>query len=88
MKISFPTLVMPKLTAMGTISFQALVDDDYIWCEISCEALRDHFGAISLGEEDLLYTFHQFKEQILKTARNYLEINDGHPVLLTATNFK
>ncbi|PRC91218.1 DUF1488 domain-containing protein [Solimicrobium silvestre] len=88
MEISFPNLVMPKVTAMGTISFQTLVDGEYIWCEISCEALRDHFGAHSMDGNDLLYSFHMSKEEILQTARNYLELNGGRPVLLMAVNFK
>jgi hypothetical protein len=88
MEISFPNLVQPKLTAMGTISFQTLVDDEYMWCEISCEALRDRFGAVSMDHNDLLYTFHMFKAEILSVARYCLEIDGGRPVLLTASNFK
>ncbi|MET3107334.1 hypothetical protein AAKU67_002183 [Oxalobacteraceae bacterium GrIS 2.11] len=88
MEISFPNLVMPKLTAMGTISFQTLVDGEYLWCEISCEALRDHFGAVSMDRNDLLVTFHKFKEEIQQVARQCLEIDGGHPILLMAANFK
>ncbi len=88
MEISFPNLVQPKLTAMGTISFQTLVDNEYMWCEISCEALRDHFGALSMDCNDLLYTFHNFKTEILRVARYCLEIDGGRPVLLTAANFR
>jgi len=88
MEISFPNLVMPKVTAMGTISFQTLVDGDYMWCEISCEALRDHFGAISMNGDDLLYTFHMFKMEILEKARYFLEDNGGRPVLLMVTHFR
>lgn len=88
MKISFPDLVMPKLTVMGTVSFQSIVNDEYIWCEISCEALRDHFGACSMDEDDLLDSFHKNKEEILQTTRDYLEISDGLPVLLMRENFK
>lgn len=88
MKISFPDLVMPKVTAMGTISFQAIVNNEYIWCEISCEALRDHFGAGSMDEDDLLLSFHQNKDEILRATRECLEINSGHPVMLMCENFK
>lgn len=87
MEISFPNLVMPKATVMGTVSFQALVDGEYVWCEISCEVLRNHFGALSLEEGDLLYSFHQYKDEILQAARNCLEINEGRPVLLMAVHF-
>jgi len=88
MEISFPNLVMPKVTAMGTISFQTMVDGEYLWCEISCEALRDHFGAVSMDGNDLLYAFHMCKAEILQTTRDYLKINGGHPVLLMTVNFK
>jgi len=88
MDISFPDLVMPKVTAMGTISFQTLVDGHYIWCEISCEALREQFGAYSMDCNDLLYSFYNGKKQIFQAARDYLEINGGRPVLLMAANFR
>ncbi len=41
MDITFVNHTTPKVTALGTISFQAIVDGDYLWCEISFEALRD-----------------------------------------------
>jgi hypothetical protein len=88
MEISFPNLVKPKLTAMGTISFQTLVDGEYMWCEITCEALRDHFGAVSMDENDLLYTFFTFQPDIQSVARHCIEIDGGSPVLLRAVNFK
>ena len=88
MEISFPNLVMPKVTAIGTISFQAMVDDNYIWCEISFDALRDHFGAASMHGNDLLMTFHKCKAEIHQAARDYLKINGGRPVMLMTMNFK
>ena len=87
MEIDFPNLVMPKLTAMGTVSFQAKVDGEFIWCEISCEALRDHFGALSMDGNDLLHAFHTGKARIEEAARRDLESNGGHPILLTAFDF-
>jgi len=88
MEISFPNLVMPKVTAIGTISFQTMVDGEYVWCEISFEALRDHFGAASLHANDLLLTFHKCKAEIYQAARDYLEMSGGHPVMLMTVNFK
>jgi hypothetical protein len=87
MEIDFPNLVMPKLTAMGTVSFQAKVDGEFIWCEISCEALRDHFGALSMDGNDLLHAFHTGKARIEEAARRHLESNGGHPVLLMIVDF-
>ena len=88
MEITFPDLVKPKVTAMGTISFQTMVDGEYIWCEISCEALRDHFGACSMSANDLLLAFHNFKSDIQQATRDFLHINGGRPVLLMTGNFK
>lgn len=87
MKIDFPNMVMPKVTALSTVSFPATVDGEYLWCEISCEALRDHFGAISMDENDLLHAFHKGKERIQQVAQALLESNGGHPVLLLVVNF-
>jgi hypothetical protein len=87
MEIAFPNLVMPKVTAMATVSFQATVDGDYLWCEISCEALRIHFGARSMEESELLHAFHYGKTRIEQAARRYLEINGGRPVMLMVVDF-
>lgn len=87
MEIDFPNMVMPKVTAMGTVSFQTRVDGEYLWCEISCEALRDHFGALSMNENDLLHAFHTGRTKIEQAARNLLESNGGRPVLLRAVDF-
>lgn len=88
MDISFPDMVKPKVTAMGTVSFQTLVEGEYLWCEISCEALRDHFGAKSMEGHDLLLAFHTFKADIHQAARDFLRINGGRPVLLMSVNFQ
>jgi hypothetical protein len=87
MKIAFPNLVMPKVTAMGTVSFQSMVDGEYLWCEISCEALRIHFGANSMEESELLHAFHYGKARIEQMARHYLEANGGRPVMLMVVDF-
>jgi hypothetical protein len=87
MEIKFSDLVMPKITAMGTVSFQTIVDGEYLWCEISCEALRVHFGAGSMDENDLLYAFYSGRARIEQAARTYLESNGGHPVLLMVVDF-
>jgi Protein of unknown function (DUF1488) len=87
MEIDFPNSVMPKVTALGTVSFQASVDGDYLWCEISCEALRDHFGALSMDANDLLHAFHTGRIRIEQAARRHLESNGGRPVLLMVVDF-
>ncbi len=87
MKINFTDTVMPKVTAMGTVSFQARVDGEYLWCEISCEALRDHFGARSMDGNDLLHAFHTGRAKIECTARQHLEFSGGRAVLLMVADF-
>lgn len=87
MDIEFPNVVMPKLTAMGTVSFQVTVDSEYLWCEISCEALRDHFGALSMDGNDLLLAFHKGRTRIEEIARRNLESNGGRAVLLMVVDF-
>jgi hypothetical protein len=87
MEIDFPKSVVPKVTALGTVSFRASVDGDYLWSEISCEALRDHFGALSMDANALLHAFHFGKTRIEQAARGHLESNGGRPVLLMVVDF-
>lgn len=88
MVIEFPNLTAPKITAMGTISFQAKIDGEFIWCEISFEALQHHFGCNPRTGNDLLQAFRQGRLRIENAARHYLEENGGHPVLLMAVDFR
>lgn len=88
MKIEFPNLVPPKLTVIGTVSFPAIVDGEYLWCEISCEALRHHFGASSMRGHDLLLAFYRNSEEIHQAVRDYLQINEAGPVVLITANFR
>jgi hypothetical protein len=87
MEINFPNAVMPKVTALGTVSFQAHIDGEYLWCEISVEALRVHFGAGSMDGDELLNAFHRGRESIEQVARRYLESNGGRAVLLMVVDF-
>ena len=87
MDIDFPSMVMPKVTAMGTVSFQARVDGEFLWCEISCEALCTHFGARSTTGNDFLHAFHTGRRRIEETARRGLESNGGRALLLMSVDF-
>jgi hypothetical protein len=86
--IEFPNLTPPKITAMGTISFQAKIDGQFIWCEISFEALQHHFVRNPKAGSDLLQAFRYGRIQIENAARHHLEENGGHPVLLMAVDFR
>jgi hypothetical protein len=87
MEIEFPNSIRPKVTALGTVSFQARVDGEYLWCEISCEALRVHFGARSMDGDDLLNAFDFGRTRIELVARRFLESNGGRAVLLMLVDF-
>ena len=88
MDIDFPNLVPAKLTVIGTVSFQAIADGQYLWCEISCEALRDYFCATSMRSDDLLLAFYRNTEEIYQAARDYLQTNRTVPVVLMTANFR
>lgn len=87
MQIEFPHLTAPKVTAMGTVSFQAKVDGEFIWCEITFEALQHHFWGAPRAGNDLLQAFHSGRSRIEEAARQHLEANGCHPVLLMAVDF-
>ncbi|MGZ5788838.1 MAG: DUF1488 domain-containing protein [Burkholderiaceae bacterium] len=88
MIIEFPNLTAPKITAMGTISFQVKINGEFIWCEISFEALQSHFCGNPKTGNDLLQAFKYGRSRIENTARHHLEQNGGHPVLLMAVDFR
>jgi len=87
LEIEFPKIVMPKVTALGTVSFQARVDGEYLWCEISCEALRVHFGASSMQDDELLNAFCRGKDRIEQAARHHLSLDGSRAVLLMVVDF-
>jgi hypothetical protein len=87
MQIDFPNAVLPKVTALGTVSFQARVDGEYLWCEISREALRMHFGAASMQDDELLNAFCRGKDRIEQATRHHLELDGSRAVLLMVQDF-
>jgi len=67
-EIYFPNS-QPTITANKTLAFDALVDGQNETCEISFEALTDHFGAPSEKQHDLLAAFMRGKTRIHEIAR-------------------
>lgn len=63
-----PTIHFPQsepfYTPNTTVAFEAVVDGVRATCEISEEALQDHFGAISRGAADLVRAFKQHRAAI------------------------
>jgi len=81
--IQFPDS-QPTITPNGTVAFDAMVDGQNETCEISFEALKDHFGASSDKPHDLLAAFVSGKTRIHETARRkWPDVDDGW-LLVTA----
>ncbi|TDG01503.1 DUF1488 domain-containing protein [Paraburkholderia guartelaensis] len=58
-----------KYTPNTTVAFLALVDGAEVECEISVEALEDHFDAPSMQGVDLVAAFEAHRTQIEAVAR-------------------
>ena len=86
MAISFPD--QPGLyTPNTTIGFPALVNGVIVNCEISTEALQDHFGARSTDSKELQRAFESGKGVIVEAARKRLEIDADRRCLLVTSDF-
>jgi hypothetical protein len=85
MDVQFPN-TRPVLTPHDTVQFQAVVDGADEECEVSSEALRDHFGASSRHAPDLLRAFISGKESIQRVARQKRRSIAGR-WLLVSTDF-
>jgi len=57
------------ITPNATVSFDAIIGGQNEACEISFEALKDHFGASSDKHHDLLAAFIGGKTRIHEIAR-------------------
>lgn len=72
-------------TPNTTVAFPAQIDGVDVTCEISAEALEDHFGASSNKSADLLAAFDANRAAIEKVARIRLpeRIQTGRCLLKT-----
>jgi hypothetical protein len=86
-KLEFTKYAMPRLTALGTVSFQLKTGNAFATCEISSEALKLCFGARSMSSEHLLDAFHRAHKTIEEVARKQLELCGGFPVRLMVLDF-
>jgi len=57
-----------ECTYTGTVSFIAIVDGTEVVCEISPEALEDHFGATHTDRSYLLTAFERHRAEIESVA--------------------
>lgn len=62
----------PRSTPNTTVAFDAEYNGAHVICEISAEALDDHFGAISLSDTDLVAAFEGNRGIIEAAARGVL----------------
>ena len=68
MAIYFP-LEEPIYTRNTTVAFRAMLNDVTVVCEISTEALRDHFGATTVNPKDIIAAFQAHRSDIEIVAR-------------------
>jgi hypothetical protein len=81
--ISFPSQ-NPAVTPSKTVVFPALVNGEAVECEISQEALSDHFGATTNRPRDLIMAFISGKKAIHNAARKKLLDSTGRCLLVSA----
>lgn len=62
----------PRYTPSTTVAFDAELDGVHVVCEISAEALDDHFGAGSLDADALVAAFERNRAIIEAAARSKL----------------
>ncbi len=71
-----------------TVEFTAVVQERNVRCAITAEALKDHCGAPSILEDDLLNAFVTNKTKILHVCQQALKDNAGGSVILRSGYFR
>jgi hypothetical protein len=74
-------------TPNTTVAIPVLVDGQPARCEISEEALQDHFGAATGNGADLVAAFLGGRARIEAVAEARLQVSRGAPVLLRTADF-
>lgn len=87
MDIQFQHAVPGRPVNHTTIAIPVKVDGRSVQCEISYEALMDHFGVNSMTEGDLVAGFQANRKRIEAVAHKALERSKGQPVLLQTGMF-
>ncbi|HEX7684889.1 MAG TPA: DUF1488 domain-containing protein [Trinickia sp.] len=88
MQISFPQEPAEYCGRDLVLAFPALVDGERVQCAITAEALEDHFGAVSLREDDMIAAFERHRREIEKAAGELLNEIGKKPVLLHSGYFR
>lgn len=76
----------PRVTPKQTVAFLALRNGAALECEISMQALRDHFGATTPDEAVLLEAFTRGQSKIQAAARRKL-LESASPAHLSSDDF-
>ena len=87
MVFSFTRDIEPHVDASEGVAFQAVVDDDTVWCVISREALEDHFDCPSSSGQVWVLTFKQNRTRIEEVVMRLLERSSGTERLLRTGDF-
>jgi hypothetical protein len=86
MAIHFPN-EEPTYTQRTTVAFPALLNGVSVSCEISTEALMDHFGAKTINKADLIAAFKSNRSAIENAVRNKLPITSSDRCLIVSADF-
>ncbi len=88
MNITFHNRAPVYLGNKPGLMFWASADDECIPCTISAEALKDHFGAASSREKDLINAFDKSRGLIEGAAEQLLRSVGRKPVVLRSGYFR
>jgi hypothetical protein len=88
MQVRFPNDNPVYDGAHIVVRFIAEVDRELVVCEITGEALEDHFGAESALEDALIDAFVRGRKRIHSICARALKDNDGAPVVLHSGLFR
>lgn len=86
MAIYFPK-EEPTYTQRTTVAFPALLNDVSVSCEISAEALMDHFGARTINASYLIAAFKFYRLAIENAARLKLPHTATNRCLIVTADF-
>lgn len=80
--IAFPVSVPTYCAADLTLTCPAMVDGDIGQYSITAEALKEHFGARSHREADLMHAFTTHRVRIESIAKDWFEDTQARQISL------
>lgn len=88
MNISFLTGALGPTARNATIKFGAVVDGEFLECEISEKALRQNFGARSGLQADLMIALEAGRDRIQAVARARIARSRTEKCFIDADDFR